>query len=269
MVIRDVNTPPKTFKTNQLNLAPVKITKSVFLVGDGARGISHALDCCVYLLNCGSKWLMIDAGGGSGGETIVSNMREDGVMPQDIDYIALTHAHADHACGAKFFKDRFGTKILASETDSKAIESGTDEELGLNIARGSIYPSDFQYIHCEVDKSVKDGEEIQVGERTLKFIVIPGHTPGAMCILDKRERILFPGDVVFFNGTIGLGNWPGSDLSVYRNHIGKLSGLGVEQLFPGHFMFTIRGGQSHLDKAVANLKMPSVPPVWGHNHPAT
>jgi hydroxyacylglutathione hydrolase len=246
----------------------MKITNDVCLVGDGGRGLSHPLDCCVYLLNCGDKWVMIDAGGGSGGEEILANMRNDGVDPQSLAFIVLTHAHADHACGAKFFKDKFGTKVIASTIDAKAIESGTDEELGLGIARGPIYPEDYKYIHCKVDTPVEDGTEMEVGNKVLKFIVVPGHTPGAMCVLEKTKHILFPGDIVFYNGTIGLGNWPGSELSAYREHIHKLRDLGVEQLFPGHFMFTLRDGQSHLDKAVENLSLPFVPPVWGHNHPA-
>jgi glyoxylase-like metal-dependent hydrolase (beta-lactamase superfamily II) len=246
----------------------MRITKDVHIVGDGGMGFSHALDCCIYLLNCGDQWVMIDAGGGSGAEEILANIREDGIDPGAIKSVIVTHAHADHACGAKSFKERLGVQIIASEIDARLMEDGTDEELGLNIARGPIYPSDYKYIHTKVDKRVADGEELRLGNKVLRFIVVPGHTPGAMCVLAKNEGIIFTGDVVFCNGTIGLGNWPGSDLASYRANIDKLAGLGVKQLFPGHFAFTLKDGQAHLDKAVANLKLPFVPPVWGHNHPA-
>jgi glyoxylase-like metal-dependent hydrolase (beta-lactamase superfamily II) len=246
----------------------LRITKDVHLVGDGGFGLSHWLDCCVYLLNCGDRWVMIDAGGGSGGEQILANIAEDGLDPRSIKTLILTHAHADHACGARFFQDRLGVEVIASEVDGRLVESGTDEELGFGTARGPIYPSDYSYVHTKVDRKVRDGEVVRIGNRDLTFLVVPGHTPGAMCVLSRSDGILFPGDVVFYNGTIGLGNWPGSDLASYRANIEKLSGLGVNQLFPGHFMFTLRGGQGHLDRAIANLKLPWVPPVWGHNHPA-
>ena len=64
----------------------------------------------------------------------------------------MTHAHGDHACGAKFFKEKLGAQIIASDIDARLMEEGTDEELGLNIARGPIYPSDYKYIHTKVDK---------------------------------------------------------------------------------------------------------------------
>jgi glyoxylase-like metal-dependent hydrolase (beta-lactamase superfamily II) len=211
---------------------------------------------------------MIDSGSGIGGEQILENIREDGIKPEDIRSLILTHCHADHACGASFFRERLKVEVIASRIDAQLIEKGTDEELGLGTAKGPIYPYDYRYTHSKVDRMVDDEEEIKLGDKALRSIIVPGHTPGAMCIFAPKERILFTGDVVFINGTIGLGNWPGSDLTTYRTNIGKLSGLGVEQLFPGHYTFTLREGQVHLDKAVANLKLPWVPPVWGHNHPA-
>jgi glyoxylase-like metal-dependent hydrolase (beta-lactamase superfamily II) len=246
----------------------MKITTDVHIVGDGGFGLSHWLDCCVYLLNCGDEWLMIDAGGGTGGPEILANIASDGVDPHSIKTLILTHAHADHACSAAFFKEKLGVKVLASEVDGQLIEGGTDAELGMGTARGPIFPSDYQYIHTKVDRKVKDGETIRIGDRELTFFVVPGHTPGSLCVLSKKDGLLFSGDVVFYNGTIGLGNWDGSELGPYRANIGKLSGLGVKQLFPGHFMFALKDGQSHVDKAIANLKLPWVPPVWGHNHPA-
>jgi hypothetical protein len=42
--------------------------------------------------------------------------------------------------------------------------------------------------------------------------------------------------------------------------------LGVTALFPGHFMWTLQGGQAYLDKAVENLSLAWVPPAWQHQH---
>jgi len=40
----------------------------------------------------------------------------------------------------------------------------------------------------------------------------------------------------------------------YRSDIGKLAGLGVDGLFPGHGMFTLSGGQRHLDVAIEQVQ---------------
>lgn len=43
---------------------------------------------------------------------------------------------------------------------------------------------------------VNDGDEIDLGERVLKLIHIPGHTGGSVAILDVNNRVLIAGDSV-------------------------------------------------------------------------
>lgn len=48
---------------------------------------------------------------------------------------------------------------------------------------------------------VKEGDVIELGERSLLVIDIPGHTPGSIALLDEKNRILVSGDSVQ-NGNI-------------------------------------------------------------------
>lgn len=245
----------------------MRIIREIYMVGDGKRGLSHSLDCCVYLMDCGGVYIMIDAGVGIDSETIRSNIINEAISPNSIKYLLVTHAHSDHAGGAKYFQENMDIEVLAPIVEAELMSSGSDEELGLNMTRGAIYPPDYKYNHCKPDRVLNDGEELRVGRKTLKLIQVPGHSPGSSCILIKEDNILFSGDVVFHGGTIGLGNWPGCSLEEYRKNIGKLGNLGVKMLFPGHFLFTLKDGQSHIDTAINNLKSPWVPPAWQHNHP--
>lgn len=43
---------------------------------------------------------------------------------------------------------------------------------------------------------IRDGEIIDLGDRPLKLIHIPGHTPGSVAILDINSRSLYSGDSV-------------------------------------------------------------------------
>jgi len=155
--------------------------------------------------------------------------------------------------------------VVAPTKEAELLSSGSDTELGLDMARGPIYPPDYKYRHCRPDRVVEDGEELRIGDKIFKFIQVPGHSQGIVCVFVKNERILFSSDVLFHGGTIGLGNWNGCELSEYRKNIGKLAGLGVEQLFPRHFLFVLRGGQKHIDTAINNLKNPWVSPAWLHS----
>jgi glyoxylase-like metal-dependent hydrolase (beta-lactamase superfamily II) len=245
----------------------MRLTRDVYLVGDGMRGLSHPLDCCVYVIDCGEKYVMIDSGVGLAPSQIVDNIREDGIDLKKIKYLIVTHSHADHACGASYFQNEFQVEVLAPSIEADLMAKGSDSDLGLDVTRGTIYPNDFAYKHCKPDIVVNDQEELKINNKILKFIQVPGHSPGIACILVKNEGVLFSSDVVFHSGTIGLGSWAGCDLTAYRKNIGKLAGLGVEKLFPGHFLFVLRGGQTHIDLAISNLKSPWIPPAWLHRHP--
>ena len=244
----------------------MRLTTEVYLVGDGDRGLSHHLDCCIYLVDCGSAYVMIDSGAGLETDQVLSNVKTDGVDLNRVKYLLVTHSHADHACGASYFQANVDLEVCAPDREANFMDKGSDEELGLDVARGSIYPDDFKYIHCKPDIVLVDSEQLKVGNKTFKLIQVPGHSPGIGCIL-VNDHVLFSSDVVFHGGTVGLGNWLGCDLTEYRKNIGKLHDLRVRELFPGHFLFTLRDGQTHLEKATKNLNGPWVPPAWQHNHP--
>lgn len=65
-----------------------------------------------------------------------------------------------------------------------------------------IHPADYQdyalaeeYPGCSCIP-VQDGEIIDLGERPLEIIFIPGHTHGSIAILDITNRVLYSGDTV-------------------------------------------------------------------------
>ena len=61
-----------------------------------------------------------------------------------------------------------------------------------------------------IDKTLEDGDEIQIGKLTAKVIHSPGHSPGSVCFYFANEsppRIIV-GDVLF-KGSIGRTDLPG------------------------------------------------------------
>ena len=248
----------------------MKIVKDVYMVGSGQIRLSNPYDCHIYLIDGGDELALVDAGVGVETETILANIREEGLDEEKMKYILLTHCHADHAGGCTNLKKRLNCKIVCSEAEGRLLENGTDIEIGLEVAkRTGIYPKDYKFQHCKPDIIIKDGETIRIGRYNVKAIIVPGHSPSSTCYLLNIDgyRILFSSDIVFLGGTIGLGNWPGSSLEEYRRSIGKLSNLSIDALLPGHFLWTLRDGQASLDRAVENLSLAWVPPAWQHRHP--
>jgi len=67
-----------------------------------------------------------------------------------------------------------------------------------------IYIHEFDYIDGDIATrfpetelvKVQDGDLIELGNRTLRLIHIPGHTRGSIAILDISTRVLYSGDSV-------------------------------------------------------------------------
>ena len=62
-------------------------------------------------------------------------------------------------------------------------------------------------------------------------------------------------------GVLGLINSRDSTMQGYYSDLPRLAGLKVESLLSGHGIFTLRGGQEHIDKAIALSRGGFVPRV--------
>jgi glyoxylase-like metal-dependent hydrolase (beta-lactamase superfamily II) len=241
----------------------MKIGEHLYLVGSGLFGLSHEFDSSVYVVDCGGRLAVIDSGAGLEPSGLFASMRRDGLNPDAIDVLLLTHSHADHAGGAHHFRKRFGCRVHVSEREAMTLESGDEQLLGLDMAKKSgFYSPDYRYRHCTPDVRLRDGDRIECGDRSALAIEVPGHSTGSTCYLfDLPEgRALFSGDVVFAEGLILLLNCPGSSLEGYRRHVHRLSDRQVDLLLPGHGTFVLAGGQEHIDRAIDGLGRIEPPP---------
>ena len=242
----------------------MKINEGIYLVGSGGAGcmISNSVDSHVYLIESSEGHALIDAGVGLEVERIIDNIKNEGLDPQDIKHLFLTHSHADHAGGTKALKDMLGLKVYVSKAEAHLLRSSDLMDQGLDVAIiDGIYPQDYKFTNCEPDVELNGGETLTIGEWELTAIHTPGHSKGSICYLLKRDgRVaLFSGDVVVHGGKLMFLNCAGSVMADMRKSMPKLGGLGVEELYPGHGCFVIEHGQEHIDIAIENLSHLSPP----------
>jgi len=240
----------------------------VYLVGSGLSGfsLSHDSDCHVYLLDGGAELALIDAGAGLGLEGIMARVEALGLDRSKITHLFLTHLHADHAGGAAGLKQALPRlKVAVARETAAILRQGDEKAIHLEMGKkGGYYAPDYRFRPCPVDLELADGQEVRVGEITLKVISTPGHAAGHLCFLmeDQGLRHLFSGDNLFFGGRILL--QPVADCSL-KDHLAslvKLRGLGIEVFLPGHGSFSLGQGQRHIDLALDWLERCLIPPSF-------
>ena len=100
----------------------MEVTPEIFQVG--GSGLTSPEDAAVYLIDFDGRAALVDAGCGFAHERLMSNIRDRGVRPEQIEYLFITHCHFDHTGGAVRLRGETGCQIVAHELDAAFLEAG-------------------------------------------------------------------------------------------------------------------------------------------------
>jgi hydroxyacylglutathione hydrolase len=243
----------------------MKITDSIYLAASGSKwgfGITHELDCNVYLIDTGSGCILIDAGAGLETEKMDAVIHNHGYELTDIKKIILTHYHGDHACGASRIQQAAGCQMYAPAAEALAIQNGDETATSVALAKGGLYPADFIYPKSVDVAGLHEGDTVTLGSVTLTAYMVPGHSLCDMVLygtIDGR-KCLFTGDAVFVCGQVLIQSLPDVSLYPYACAMKRLAALDIDALFPGHGVFVLEHGSVHVKKASDAFQSGLIPP---------
>ncbi len=161
----------------------------------------------IYLVEGKDSALVIDAGYGSGDlKTYLQTLTKLPLL------VVNTHGHGDHI--------------------------GSDYQ----FSKIYIHPKDYELYHASVNNKtssptlipVKEGYVFDLGGTKLEVMEVPGHTSGSICLLDKKDKMLFAGDHI--NAVVWLFLDSCLPLEIYLSNLVKVENHldEFDTIMPGH-----------------------------------
>jgi glyoxylase-like metal-dependent hydrolase (beta-lactamase superfamily II) len=124
----------------------------------------------------------------------------------------LTHTHFDHIGALKDLKDNYrDMKILLHplEKDMLKSQSGFARFFGIKIKEPP-----------PPDGLIDEGDVLQLGGERLEVLYTPGHSSGSISLLNRNDRFVIVGDLLF-QGSIGRTDFPGGSFEEIKRSIQK------------------------------------------------
>lgn len=163
---------------------------------------------------------------------IERNLATIGVKKGQLKYLLNMHAHFDHAGALAQLRRDTGARLVASAGDRPALEAGRHQ--GDNNYGRANFPA------VKVDRVVRDGDVVRLGDIAVTATLTPGHTLGcttwSISLREKGRtlRIVFPCSVtVAGNRLIGNRGYPGI-VAAYRKSFARLDAMHADIVLPSH-----------------------------------
>ena len=166
-----------------------------------------------YLLS-GEPLTLVDTGPNSG-KSLDEMERQLGALGhaiEELDLIVITHQHLDHTGLVEVLAGRSGAEVAAIELMVDFMRNyGDDAERDDEFAAGLMIrygiPEETVIAlrsvsrsfrgwgsSAEITRPLRDGETLELGDRTLEVLHRPGHSPSDTVFWDADRRILIAAD---------------------------------------------------------------------------
>jgi len=141
-----------------------RIADNLYYVG--SKGLAN------YLITTPQGHILINSDLEANVPLIRASIESLGFKFTDVKILLISHAHYDHNAGSAMIKKLTGAKYMVMDGDVPVVESGGKSDFQYGNDPASLYPP------TKVDRVLRDGDEVKLGDAVLTARLTPGHTKG-------------------------------------------------------------------------------------------
>jgi glyoxylase-like metal-dependent hydrolase (beta-lactamase superfamily II) len=217
-----------------------KLNNFLYMIDLKPAGIENLISSYVLKAN---RVAIIESGPLASVENLLAGLEEIGIRNEQVDYLAVSHVHADHAGGAgALLRHLPNAKLLVHPrgaphlVNPEKLWTQTKQTLG-KIAE--MY-GEVQSVLKEQIITVTDGTTINLGESIeLKVLETPGHASHALSFYENNTRGIFTGDTagIYLNkfDVVMPTTPPPFHLEKTLNSLSRLVEMTPKKLYYSHF----------------------------------
>lgn len=163
--------------------------------------------------------------------------------------VVLSHGHLDHMGAAHEFAEVWAHELEDVASPGRGTLSGPElltmlgaEDSGFDppgdvmvtaLPHADYDPAAYELLPVTPARRLRDGDVIDLGDRRLRVLHLPGHTAGSLGLYDGDNRMLFTGDVIYDPPAL-LDDLHDSDRGDYVRSMRCLLELEVDVVHTGH-----------------------------------
>jgi metallo-beta-lactamase class B len=143
---------------------PFRIAGNLYYVG--SRGLAS------YLVTTSEGHILINSNLEESVPMLRASIEKVGFKYNDLRIVLISHAHFDHNAGSALIKKQTGAKYMVMAEDVSTVESGGTTDFNYGNDKGTYYP------RTTVDRTLRDKDEVKLGDAVLVAHLTAGHTKG-------------------------------------------------------------------------------------------
>jgi len=143
---------------------PFRIAGNLYYIGN--KGLAS------YLITSSAGHILINSDLEANVPMLRASVEKLGFKFTDVKILLISHAHFDHNAGSALIKQQTGAQYMVMSGDVPVVESGGKADFQYGSDKSTLYPA------TSVDRVLRDGDEVKLGDTVLVAHLTAGHTKG-------------------------------------------------------------------------------------------